>query len=281
MRFRSLSHNLIDAIDSGQFIISGMNKQSFAEVADESISAIKLTIPKAQKFFVGDDLVTFVNDQELHLVAWDMMRDGVLRFPFDEQVFELEVIDDGKLSYAVVVVAQRDDLIRLQSFGWHNGTWVWHCGGAEIVPSMSKPMAMAARLACHPSITDADHEYFKTMFTYLGQWLVGVLVALKCDVVDENLRAAPRSLNKSREMKGKSPLFEHKILTLKPGVSVRDVAPAGGTHSSPRLHWRRGHVRRVGADRVTWIKPHLVGNSHLGVVTKDYEMHAPSKTAGA
>lgn len=42
-------------------------------------------------------------------------------------------------------------------------------------------------------------------------------------------------------------------------------AEGGGTHNSPRLHWRRGHYRRQACGtgrkdhRIIWIEPHIVG----------------------
>jgi hypothetical protein len=38
-----------------------------------------------------------------------------------------------------------------------------------------------------------------------------------------------------------------------------DGSEEGGTHASPRLHWRRGHVRRLANGKITNVRPTLVG----------------------
>jgi hypothetical protein len=44
-----------------------------------------------------------------------------------------------------------------------------------------------------------------------------------------------------------------------------------GTHASPRLHWRRGHIRHL-SDRTTWVRPTLVGGDEGGTVLHDYRV---------
>lgn len=47
---------------------------------------------------------------------------------------------------------------------------------------------------------------------------------------------------------------------------------ADGTHSSPRLHERRGHWRHLHGGDVVWVRPCLVGSPERGVVEKDYRV---------
>ena len=44
---------------------------------------------------------------------------------------------------------------------------------------------------------------------------------------------------------------------------------SGRGHASPRLHWRRGHIRHL-IEKTTWVRPTLVGASDNGVVVHDY-----------
>lgn len=48
-------------------------------------------------------------------------------------------------------------------------------------------------------------------------------------------------------------------------------AGGGRSHASPRLHWRRGHVRRY-QNKTTWIEATLVGKSDAGFVVHDYKV---------
>ena len=44
----------------------------------------------------------------------------------------------------------------------------------------------------------------------------------------------------------------------------------GGNHASPRMHLRRGHLRRL-PNKVVWVKEAMVNaKSQIGVVDKDY-----------
>lgn len=104
----------------------------------------------------------------------------------------------------------------------------------------------------------ACFEMAKNLFFVLG-----------CSNVATIEHPPPVALNKKRAKAGKLPLMSHKTL-----VVVVDEARAasqhlGGTHSSPRLHLRRGHVRNLGEGRRVWVQPCVVGSKH-GIVTKDY-----------
>jgi hypothetical protein len=45
----------------------------------------------------------------------------------------------------------------------------------------------------------------------------------------------------------------------------------GGTHASPRLHLRRGHIRHCYTGQYVWVRPTTVGNKRLGIIFKDYD----------
>jgi hypothetical protein len=94
---------------------------------------------------------------------------------------------------------------------------------------------------------------------------------LNCSNVTTADLAAPASLNKKRRVNGKVPFFTYKVLQL------TDERPAagpegGGHHASPRMHLRRGHVRRL-EKRTVWVRSSMVNaNSERGVVVKDYAL---------
>jgi hypothetical protein len=67
-------------------------------------------------------------------------------------------------------------------------------------------------------------------------------------------------------------MYEWKTVILKPAKPRSESL--GGTHASPRLHERRGHLRRMRSGKEVWVKPHKVGNVKLGVIFHDYEVRA-------
>ena len=53
--------------------------------------------------------------------------------------------------------------------------------------------------------------------------------------------------------------------------SYRD--DGGGTHASPRVHLRRGHIRKIADGRTVWVQACVVGSKH-GMVLKDYKLRS-------
>lgn len=84
----------------------------------------------------------------------------------------------------------------------------------------------------------------------------------------------PVFINKQRERKGKAPLFGYRLVSVDMSAIKIPGTHTGGTHATPRLHWRRGHIRRLPDGRLTTVKPCLVGDPSLGSVAHDYSVAA-------
>lgn len=95
------------------------------------------------------------------------------------------------------------------------------------------------------------------------------LAALSCTNV-ETVKTEHTYINKKREAKGKLPLYDFHTLVLKPTGS-ENTAPFGGTHASPRMHLRRGHIRRLETGNV-WVNSCVVGSAQNGVIEKNYSI---------
>jgi hypothetical protein len=103
-----------------------------------------------------------------------------------------------------------------------------------------------------------------------------LLTALSMEKASYTTIPAPAKLNAKRARSGKPSISEYKVLDIVADVSASPRQHAGrppGTHASPRLHKRRGHVRRLGTGRVTWIRSAIVGKPGHGAVTKSYHVH--------
>lgn len=96
------------------------------------------------------------------------------------------------------------------------------------------------------------------------------LSALCCsNTAIEDAEAPDLKLNASRAKKGKTPFFTYKMLTIKAQGNNEDGE--GRTHSSPRVHLRRGHIRKL-KDKTVWINACVVGNKQKGMVSKTYNL---------
>lgn len=104
-----------------------------------------------------------------------------------------------------------------------------------------------------------------------------LLTALCLDKGRHEVLPAPVKLNKKRAKKGRVPMYEYKVLDI-----VADILHAptsavmphqGGTHASPRMHKRRGHIRRLASGRTTWVRNMIIGKPGAGAVEKEYSVH--------
>ncbi|MBF0148191.1 MAG: hypothetical protein HQL85_18705 [Magnetococcales bacterium] len=94
---------------------------------------------------------------------------------------------------------------------------------------------------------------------------------LNCSNIRAQSLAAPRNLNKKREKKGKSPFFEYKVLEVDGTPGGLKSPHGGGSHASPRVHIRRGHIRHLPTHNV-WVQACVVGDKKNGVIHKDYRV---------
>lgn len=102
--------------------------------------------------------------------------------------------------------------------------------------------------------------------------LTQFVAATRCSNVQTEMQLPPEKLNRKRAAAGKVPFFSYHVLKLEPARASSSQAGLG-SHASPRVHLRRGHVRRL-PQKLAWVNACVVGNKALGMVSKDYEVRA-------
>jgi hypothetical protein len=87
---------------------------------------------------------------------------------------------------------------------------------------------------------------------------------------------APDRLNRARLKRNRAPLYNHTVVRIVPQRFVTPGDGHGGTHASPRLHWRRSHIRTLQRgtpeERRVLIRRMLVGRADLGEVSHEYRI---------
>jgi hypothetical protein len=104
---------------------------------------------------------------------------------------------------------------------------------------------------------------------------IHLLLALSLERTTHTVIPASAALNKKRARTGKPPLYEYKVLDIVSDLMASPRQTLGrphGEHASPRMHKRRGHLRRLGTDRVTWVRDTVVGKPGRGEIRKDYNV---------
>lgn len=76
--------------------------------------------------------------------------------------------------------------------------------------------------------------------------------------------------NRRKIAQGKPPSYDWRTVIIEP-VAPRKESQ-GGTHASPRLHDRRGHLRRLRNGKNVWVKACKVGDPTKGIVFHDYKI---------
>ena len=119
---------------------------------------------------------------------------------------------------------------------------------------------------CCPSEQAYSYEAIRRLALSLEVFLCSNVIQL------ENNPA--KMTNRRRIEKGKIPFFTYRTLHI-----TGDGGTGGeetGTHASPRLHFRRGHIRRISEDRRVWVRSCLVGDKTQGFAGKDYKVRMPA-----
>ena len=117
----------------------------------------------------------------------------------------------------------------------------------------------------HPNNADFAKDITDAIMVFLS--------ILNCKNVKTEEVKPDAALQKARAKRGKMPLFSYHVLTLRSDTPEKGDSK-GGTHASPRLHIRRGHIRRFDDGTHTWVSPCTVGDKKLGMVHKDYKYQA-------
>ena len=118
-----------------------------------------------------------------------------------------------------------------------------------------------------------EAEEIKSALLQSSACIFELLEALSCRNVEQTtIQKYDAALNARRVNKGKLPLYEERILTIKVNAK-QGIGTRTGTHESPRQHLRRGHIRRLESGNI-WVNACVVGSSEKGVIKKSYNVAA-------
>jgi hypothetical protein len=111
---------------------------------------------------------------------------------------------------------------------------------------------------------EISKEMAETMLAFCGNWLESLTQS-----VQAHKPIAKVSFTNQRKIKdGKMPTYDWTTVIVEAAKPKNEYQ--GGTHASPRLHDRRGHLRRLKTGQTCWVKAHKVGDITKGIVFHDY-----------
>lgn len=218
-------------------------------------------------------------DEAHYTFGTDLLKRGVFRLPFDHVAFAQK----SKL----YIAGQRDNYTHFI---------VAKCGQPIRTPGVQTNLCIPFNLA-QLSVRHGDIRWnggpMMTMMSATGgalpddpysQHSLQLVIGLTCLLMGKDaqcrIEPAPERLNAARAKKGKPPIAATRVITLTPRRP--EAATHAGSHSSPIMHWRRGHFRtlrhdRYGGERSIPVAPCLVGaGDNVDVpAPKDYVIQPP------
>lgn len=249
-------HDLIDALRAGKVWVP-----SFRQTMKQGFPAQHAWLSAEARDAVCFDMGDVEDVPELAVIP------ALLRMPYPVTWFEGQT-RDGLLGLLACEVG--DGVLNVAVLNKRLGL-AWQIVGVIEVQARADQNRLAGVPVAMFSGSDKEND---SAFIYAAQaanTMAMFVMALNCVNTTRVEHPAPKFMNQKRAEKGKQPLFSFWTLHL-PGPTASDAPPLGGTHASPRLHLRRGHIRQYSPGKCTWVNACVVGNKSSGMVTKDYAM---------
>lgn len=255
------AHQLIEAIKETGYETYVMPQY----LNDRHLSNLSIAerIVDAQKF----DLTNARGSADAVLYGIELMRSGISPYPY-EQLY-LDACAERGASVGVFIEVEPDASSSIAAIyeRCNNGTWRDACVAVKIQSDGQNAILMPKGLSPEDSRWKNSVET-KNGYAAFACWIMGVFALLSAGKLTSSPEAPKESASKRRLAQGRPPLFDHHVIRVPAGSNL-----GGGddeTHASPRLHWRRGHVRNLSGGGLTRVRPHLVGDASRGFVSHDY-----------
>lgn len=265
MRAGSLYRALLapDDLMAPQYRTEAPSRTPADRVAE--LEKIATRLSRSHKFEVA--VSDALQDENLHQTAATFFRSGHLRMPFPECYFEFNRCLPGRPGWlmAVLVVETAPYTLRGDLFTWNERHW---CDPRGVIRS--------GAFFDPPEGIELGGEYDAEMIEAMQinglramQYVVDIALFMSTKhVAYTSVPGLSTEQNSKRMGEGGTPLFDYHVVKIDRAARIsRDL---GGTHASPRLHWRRGHLRNSPDGGRIPVKPHLVGLSEKGFVAKHY-----------
>ena len=279
-----IAHQLVEALRKRDMITPPLaegfvrNEETYAAVGTEWRYQADFIVG-AHKFDFGSQLQTIAEDNALGDTATDFIQTGVFRLPFDDVYYEGSVdVQAGRMTFGVAasVLVTNDEGHAIGGDGILGfRPFVRRPDGAWVDTGVVGIVSPTADVDFH-IIQDyaLENEVTHLLNAAMGLILSGTIALQSKDTATDSVEA-PAKLNSRRAKRGRPPIFEHRVVRVAPSRSGGPATAVYGDRRSPRLHWRRGHVRTLFSGCKVPVSACLVGSSELGFVAHDYRVDPP------
>ena len=199
------------------------------------------------------------------------------RQPFPVIALQFPILDDRDENRRVPTVAiishdeQKQEILIAQASRLKgHSDWTWYPAGLSVAIKGPKGPLELNKLAISPinfgnrPLSEANVQMLVNSMNPAVMAAYEVAVLLQCQNISITRLKAPKQINEKRKRKGKRPLPDGYVILVSRDVRrleydrKEDEENPKRTSTSPRTHFRRGHIRRLQSGRRVWISPAIV-----------------------
>lgn len=203
-----------------------------------------------------------------------------INLPYESICIELDenILGANQDTPLVIIAQQEEDEISIYALTKFNNEWNYLHSVSEdnlVYAVINKDTFDGYILGLDALVSHESRNQISNWMNKVAiRSVCNLLCALSCSNtrIDNSPYPPSNTKNKLRRSKNKLPLFEFKILTVDTSKSPtqKDSNSSNtGKHASPRVHLRRGHIRKL-PDKNVWVNSCVVGEKKNGIIQKDY-----------
>ncbi|MGK5033171.1 hypothetical protein [Janthinobacterium sp. MDT1-19] len=159
---------------------------------------------------------------------------------------------------------------------WEPSTVVWGFNPDELAKDEHGEFLVTGfhDFPCHPEMYEnLTQDQINSDLENGFKPLLEFCLTVNCENVKSTVVEPPAKLAKKRTKNNREPLYSYHVLNLPGDVEQGESGTRLGSRDGPRVHWRRGHLRRLSDSRIIWVRHALIGNPERGSVDKSYKVN--------
>lgn len=247
-------NSLIEAIESGNVVCHQDMRPSLGLYSEKIKECV---------MFDGGEM------EDLPLFSVALCTRDFIKLPFNKIMIEMRGHDDSDHASKGILWAlcvQHGESIEIEFFLYSEKTFILTGHGAWLFSYPEKDdvkFFTLVNLSRMAAMTKSRQIWAGRVLQFLS--------ALNCSNTFLQNNTPSEKIQKKRIKNGKLPFFEYKTLHIKISAVKNKTASGLGTHASPRVHLRRGHIRHL-ENKHVWVQPCVVGSKQSGIIYKDYAL---------
>lgn len=199
-------------------------------------------------------------------------KEKLCRPPYPISLFEFYYHPE---TYFILIVDDGHGLLKCFGFGYEHRGCGWYQEGIRVEIFYEKNEVEIIKIKSGKVVSISELEKnggSELWWTFQILRVVFCLEVIACS----NIVLIDNPVPKHIKLKEKEKSFRYIYKTLHiitNNAKKKNIKKGSGTHAGPKVHLRRGHIRRLSNKNKIWIQSCVVGNKKRGIVYKDYKIN--------